>query len=231
MGALDEELLDAVMNGCSASTISSLINRGANPNAQYSWDGCPVLYNAVAHCDSDAIKVLLDAGAYPNQYWNDATALHYACEGKKTDSALALIDAGAGVNRKGPSGWTPIMYASMNCDVRLAKRLLEEGADPSVSVNDIDAWDMTPIYTRSPLTLALCTINRAISVTEEDRFEIVCLLIRHGATLVANDLTAYVSGAAKRIADKARISGCDDVASFLDKFVSDVENLDSEETW
>ena len=73
----------------------------------------------------------------------------------------------------------------------------------------------------------MCTITRAIGVTEEDQFEIVCLLIRHGATIDANDLTAYASGKAKHFADKAHTSGFDDVASFLNRFVSDIENLDS----
>ena len=205
------------MDGDGLETISSLLTNGADPNAKYPWNNCPVLYNAVDCCDASVVKALLDAGAYPDQYWENATPLHFASELKKTDSALALIDAGASFDAKGPDNWTPIMYASMNCDVRLVKRLIEKGSDLSVV-----SYDM---YARTPLTLALSIVSKAIDVSDEDQFRTICLLIDAGASIEPGEMTAYAITPAKKAAEKARAAGKSDIATSLEKIVEDIDRF------
>ncbi len=71
------------------------------------------------------------------------TALLLAVREGRTSTALALLDAGAGVNRPAEgAGTTPLLMAVINGHFDLAMELLARGADPTLA----DAQGATPLY-------------------------------------------------------------------------------------
>jgi ankyrin repeat protein len=70
------------------------------------------------------------------------TPLIFAAREGDTESAKALIDAGADVNQTSNYGWTPLLTAVNNRHFKLAQMLVERGADPNVA--NKGAW--TPLY-------------------------------------------------------------------------------------
>jgi ankyrin repeat protein len=71
------------------------------------------------------------------------TALHLAARQGHTDSARALLDAGADVNQASPAdGMTALLIASINGHFDLAWDLLERGADPTAAADN----GVTPLY-------------------------------------------------------------------------------------
>ena len=63
------------------------------------------------------------------------TALLHASRQGHTDVALALLYAGADINRTTGDGTSPLQIASMNGHFDLALRLLERGADPNIATD------------------------------------------------------------------------------------------------
>ena len=71
------------------------------------------------------------------------TALLLAAREGQIETAMALLDAGAAVNRRAEgSGTTPLLMATINGHFDLAIRLLERGADPTLA----DSQNATPLY-------------------------------------------------------------------------------------
>jgi uncharacterized protein len=140
-----------------------LVRRGANVNARETWRGQTALMWAadarsaeltrflIAHkADVNARALATDwpsqmTGEPRNQYrpTGGLTPLLYAARSGCTDCALALLDAGADVNRPNPDGVTPLMVAIDNFAFDTAKLLFERGANPHVW----DWWGRTALYT------------------------------------------------------------------------------------
>ncbi len=110
-----------------ARRIESLLARGFDPNSiePELFDSGLIL--AIRHRSAKVIGVLLalDRLDIERLSRNGDTALMIAAWMSDTDTALALIDKGAQINRP---GWTALHYAAASGNLPIIRRLLEESA-------------------------------------------------------------------------------------------------------
>jgi ankyrin repeat protein len=99
---------------------------------QYSADGFTALGLAAFFGHLDAARLLLDAGAKPNQASRNAlhvTPLHSACAAGHAALAGLLLRHGANPNAEESNGMTPLHTAAGTGNREIAARLLDAGAD------------------------------------------------------------------------------------------------------
>ena len=104
------------------------------------------------------------------------TPLIFAAREGDSESAKALLDAGAQVNQQSEYGWSPLLTAVNNRNYQLAKLLIDRGAD--VNLANKGLW--TPLY--------LATDNRNIEggdypvpKADMDHLAFIRLLLEKGA--------------------------------------------------
>jgi len=125
----------------------------------------PDLVDAARRGDTEAVRLILDAGAAVNAAQGDGmTALHCAAERGHAEVAGLLIAASAALDAKTRIGsYTPLHLASRGGLVPIIRMLLEAGADPRA---------VTTTSGVTPLHLAASAIGGA---------EAVAALLAHGA--------------------------------------------------
>lgn len=103
---------------------------------EFSPDGFPVLSYAAFFGQPDALALLIQAGADPNEPARNSMLirpLHAATAQSDQQIALTiterLLDAGADANVKQQGGWTPLHAAAANGNRGLIQLLLRHGAD------------------------------------------------------------------------------------------------------
>jgi len=142
-----------------------LIERGADVNAVENFRDQNALMYAAGGNQPDIVDLLLAHGAknvdlrgkyddwprqqtsepraqYQSRQTGGLTALLYATRSGCYRCAVALVKAGADVNRPNPDGVTPLINALDNKRFDIAMFLLDKGANPNT-------WDMsgrTPVY-------------------------------------------------------------------------------------
>lgn len=140
-----------------------LVAKGADVNAVETFRGQNALMWAAATNRPEIVDLLLAHGAknldlrakyddWPRQMTSEPraqfrqtgglTALLYATRSGCYRCAVAIVKAGADVNRPNPDGITPLLNALDNRNFDIAMFLLDKGANPG-------AWDMngrTPLY-------------------------------------------------------------------------------------
>lgn len=101
---------------------------------------------AVKHCP-EIVSTLLDAGADVSaEYDGDGIqAIHKAGKcAKNPDTVRLLLVAGADVNARSASGWTPLHHAaSSNVNPEIVRVFIDAGA----AVNVRDIYNFTPLHT------------------------------------------------------------------------------------
>ncbi len=138
----------------SADVVELLINRGADVNAKETWRGQTATMWAAAEGHTEVVRLLVSHGAniharstFPEgvdvrrmsrrtvraDRPEGMTPILFAIRGGHIETALALIEAGVGVNETAPSGNSLLHLAIMNAHFELAATLLEKGADPNVA--------------------------------------------------------------------------------------------------
>lgn len=117
-------LLDAVRRG-DAETVKAFIQVGANVNALIGN-----VYPLQTAQGVKTVKVLIDAGADVNATVKEyfGPPLSFAAERGDADSIKALLDAGAKVDGRTPSGMTPLMKAAGSGSPEAVQVLLLAGA-------------------------------------------------------------------------------------------------------
>lgn len=107
----------------------------------YAQDGFFPLGLAAFFKHADAVRLLLDRGADPNQESRHAQIVvrpihSAAADGGSVEITQLLLDAGANPNVKQPGGFTPLHAAAHDCNVELVELLLARGADPQARLDD-----------------------------------------------------------------------------------------------
>jgi ankyrin repeat protein len=128
------------LTGC----IGSILETGADINAQDSSKFTPLYIACTDLRTMDCAKLLIAAGADVNIPNNQGeTPLHAACTaGGPTECIELLIAAGADVNAQTEDGATPLHCACHRNKTHLVQALLEAGADPTIE----DIYENLPQY-------------------------------------------------------------------------------------
>lgn len=142
-----------------------LIERGASVNAVETFRGQNALMWAAAENHPDVVELLIRHGAdvHPRAFHDDwprqmtsepraqfrptggLTALLYATRSGCYRCAVAIVEAGADVNRPNPDGITPLLNAIDSKNFDIAMYLIDKGAN-------VHVWDM---HGRTPLYMAI----------------------------------------------------------------------------
>jgi ankyrin repeat protein len=107
------------------------------PQEPYDWFREEQLHFAAMDGDAERCVRLIAEGYDPNcfdQIGN--TPLHYAAEGEHFDCVNTLLSRGARVNALDESriGDTALAHVAQTCSLKMAKLLLEAGADPTLHI-------------------------------------------------------------------------------------------------
>lgn len=132
----------------------------------------PLLF-ATRNGDAESVKLLLAAGADPNDSLPDGTsALVLAAHSGQGSVAAVLLDKGADPNAIG-SGYTALHAAVLRSDLNLVKALLAHGADPNIRMTKgtpvrRDTTDynlLAPLIGSTPYLLAAKFLEPALMQT------------------------------------------------------------------
>jgi ankyrin repeat protein len=201
------DVIAALLEGGMAATggdyggVTVVLN-AADPNAKENWYGQTALMWAAAGNHTEAMQLLIDAGADINAASSriDApeiekdrmqggfvyakipegrmTALHFAAREGHLEATATLIGAGANLNLGDNYGTTPLVMAILNGHLGVAAALLEAGADPNVQ----DRYGRTALFTATDLNTLDVNPRPAPPITGGYRpVDIVRLALEHGA--------------------------------------------------
>jgi ankyrin repeat protein len=177
-------------------SVRALLAHGGDPNAQENWHGQTALMWAGIENHTEVAKLLIEYGAEidlasTKHDWIEIsyssgnvpktrdlgglTALQFAARNGSTETALALIDAGADAEAPEPMyQLTPLQLAVVNGHYALAKQLIERG----VGVDDgslylaIDTRHLA-FYAQRP--------NPPDKDTDVTNLDVIVALLEHGA--------------------------------------------------
>jgi len=138
----------------SSMMIKTLIDLGADVNAQRTDDKVAPLLLAARWNSYMASRLLLEHGADPNiQASEGGSPLHYCVSKGFFEVSQFLIKIGCNINLRRKNGRTPLHDAIANSRVNLVKLLLENNADSNIQDDEGN----------TPLHLSVCKGNFKIS--------------------------------------------------------------------
>lgn len=131
----ESNLLSFAGNG---QVASYLIQKGLSINDP-NQDGFTPLYYAILDGNDDVAKVLLDAGADPNDKESTAgaTPLHFAVEKDNATIINHLLAKGADIEAIDEDEDTPLMRAAKEYKLNAAEALLKKGANAQKNIKDL----------------------------------------------------------------------------------------------
>ena len=128
--------------------LQTLLEAGADPNAEMAGTGMYILRHAISRGNSECVRLLLKAGANPNAQDDErSTHLHTAID-RHTDTTVAqlLLTAGADPNISCSYLGTPLHHAARFKEPEHIKLLLKaHGVDPMAK----DQHGKTPLHLSS----------------------------------------------------------------------------------
>ena len=147
-----------------SDAVAALLKAGAKPNVASKAGFTPLVFVA-ENGDVRSAQNLIAAGADVNYAVPRASGiLLIAITAKKFDVANALIDNGALVTDKDPTGTTPLHTAAELGEINLVKKLIAKGADVNAATNPRQGDRMgilqrPPTGQQTPLMIA-ARVNR-----------------------------------------------------------------------
>jgi ankyrin repeat protein len=178
-----------------SDTVELLLEKGANGlgvKVNGSWTP---LHYAVSTNQTEATRILLDAGAdIEAKDIDEWTPLYVAAWNGAKEAATLLLDWGASQNIRSSSGWTPLHAAAGWNRYQVAQLLLDRGAN--IEAKDSDHW--TPLYVAAwngSTETAKCLLSHKANpnptasngwtplhgAAQEGNTELVKLLLQYGA--------------------------------------------------
>lgn len=121
--------------------LKALIAKGADPNGRNALEFTP-LDMASASFQPDAMQVLIDAGAKPDDENTYGTALTFAAASGNVPGVKLLLSKGVRVDVARTDGMTPLMMAAQSGSLETVGELLAHKAD----VNATDDAGATPLH-------------------------------------------------------------------------------------
>jgi hypothetical protein len=91
---------------------------------------------AIRAGDKSVLKRLLDLGASPTPPRGYLSHVEIAADNDSFECIDVLLQYGASIERRGPSGHTPLQYFARDGNARAVRLLLERGADPNALVEE-----------------------------------------------------------------------------------------------
>ncbi|MCC6070784.1 ankyrin repeat domain-containing protein [Massilia sp. GCM10020059] len=141
-GASADDLTDffRVVQVDNANAVKSLIDKGVDVNARDPRSGETALIIALREDSMNVFKVLVADPRVETELAapNGNTALMMAAFKRNKPAALALLERGAAVNRK---GWSPLHYAAAGGADDIARILIDRGA----AINARAPGGLTPL--------------------------------------------------------------------------------------
>ena len=196
---LNKKLYHAVEKK-SAQEVKQLLDKGADPNFQHSFNYTPLM-GASYSGSADIVKLLLEAGADPKlKSQIEWTALHWAGEQKEIKIMEMLLDYGADPNAQDDFGKSFLMKASARGQTDIASLLLDKGANPNLQ--DYFSWTPLRIASdRGELNMVKLLLDKGADVESKNEFgwtalkdaswrghvKIVEELLKRGADVNANN--------------------------------------------
>jgi ankyrin repeat protein len=201
------QVVAALLDGAAIATGSdysgtSVVLNAADPNRRENWFGQTALMLAAAGNHTQAMQLLIEAGAdvdaesaridapeiepdrrqggfvYAKIPEGRLTALHFAARHGHVEATQTLIDAGANLDAQDNYDTTPVVMAILNGHLGVAALLLESGADPNLQ----DRYGRTPLFTATDLNTLDVNPRPAPAITGDYRpADIVRLAIENGA--------------------------------------------------
>jgi ankyrin repeat protein len=133
----------AAQSGC-LPMVEALIEAGARTKIR-TWNGMTAMHAAAEGGNAEVIRRLRNRRVDPNTLSKyGPRPIHVAARAGYKDAVAALIDMGVPVDAKDKDGATPLAIAAVHNEMRVARFLLDKGADPNVRFK-LDDAKTTPL--------------------------------------------------------------------------------------
>lgn len=128
VGSADYTPLLAAAKSGQIKAVEYFLQAGANVHA---GDDDILCYACENKDCLELVELLLQAGARVNVIggWRRSTPLHVATEHDLVAVVRCLLEAGAKVHTRDPSGWTPFLNAALRSGVKMVQLLIKAGSD------------------------------------------------------------------------------------------------------
>ena len=173
-------LISAVNNDCSKEVLQAIIDHGADVNAT-DQQNCTALFIACDKSNTDAINVLLNAGADTNIALDDNSTtclMHAVFKNSSKEVLQTFIDHGADVNATSNENATALWLACDERNKHAISVLLKAGANTNIALDDSgDTCLMRAVYKDWRKDFLQAIIDYGVEMNETDQQNCTALFI------------------------------------------------------